>query len=278
MKRREFITLVGGAAAAWPLAARAQKRDRVKLVGVLMGTTADDIGRTRFEAFRMRFQALGWTETKCQIEVRFASPNDDRVGALAKELVELQPDVLVAGATFTTRALRLATKTIPIVFVNVSDPVGQGFVASLARPGGNVTGFSNVEEIVAQKWLEILKEIAPRITRVALLFNPDTSAYTSFLKTVEPAAKLFAVKLTSLPVRNPGEIERAFTGFARETGGGVVVLPDVFNTTNHALIIDAAARKPPAGHLSLSLLFHQRRARVVWNQYHRQLQTRRRIR
>jgi putative ABC transport system substrate-binding protein len=183
IRRRDFIAALGGAAAAWPLAARAQQPDRIRLIGVLMGYAESDPEAPRLlTAFREELHKLGWTEgRKISIDVRWAPPdNPEQRQRFAKELVALQPDLILSHTTPTTAALLGETRTIPIIFASLSDPVGSGFVASLARPGGNATGFASIEDSLGGKWLELLKEIAPHIKRVAFLFNPETATYAEY--------------------------------------------------------------------------------------------------
>ena len=188
MKRRDFITLLGGVATAWPLAARAQQPERLRRIGLLMGAADDREGQARVTALKQGLQDLGWTEGRnIQIETRFAGADAGRMRADAAELVALAPDVLVGHTTQGTRALRQATSSIPIVMVAVADPVEQGLVSSLAHPGGNITGFSFIDFQMVGKWLEILKEAAPGVSRAALMFNPDTSPhYYVYLRSFEP--------------------------------------------------------------------------------------------
>jgi len=182
MRRREFITLLGGAAAAWPLVARAQQAERMRLIGVLMAyAESDPEGQAWVAAFREALQNLGWAEGRnIRIDTRWATPDVEAMQRLAKELVALQPDLILSQSTPTTAALLQQTRTIPIIFANIADPVGSGFVASFPRPGGNVTGFVLFEPTMAGKWLELLKEIAPRVNRVAFLFNPATATYFEY--------------------------------------------------------------------------------------------------
>ncbi len=211
MRRREFITLLGGAVVSWPLAARAQQPDRVRRIGVLMGFAENDSqAQAMIAAFREGLQKLGWTEGRnTRIDTRWTTPADaESRQRFAKELVALQPDVILSHTTPTTAALLQQTRTIPIIFATVSDPVGSGFVASFPRPGGNVTGFTLIEPTMAGKWVELLKEIAPRVNRVAFLFNPATATYADyFLKPFKAAARSFAVadthrvEITSLAAR-----------------------------------------------------------------------------
>ena len=208
MRRREFITLLGGAAAAWPLAAPAQQGDRVRLLAAMMGgrnADTDPEGRAWFAAFRQGLQELGWVEGRnFRADYRWPSGDLDRIRAIAKEFVDLKPDVVLAGNTPSVEALLRETRTIPIVFTNLSDPVGTGVVGSLARPGGNATGFTAYEYSLAGKWLQTLKEIAPAVTRVALLFNPDTAPYAQYyLSYIETSASavLRAGHHRSIPAR-----------------------------------------------------------------------------
>jgi putative ABC transport system substrate-binding protein len=247
MKRREFIALLGGAAAApsilWPLAARAQP-DRMRRIGVLMSLTKDDPeDEQRRTVLEQGLQQLGWTQGRnIQIEYRWFAGEPTRARAMAKELVDLKPDLIVAASTPGLAAVGQATRTIPIVFVAVSDPVGQGFVTSLARPGGNVTGFSYFEFPVVGKVLETLKQMAPDVVRVTLLFNPDTLSYIPFLRSLDTIAPSLGAQLIEAPVRNAGEIEAAMAATAREPGGGLMVLPDPFTNVHRDLIVGLAAR------------------------------------
>jgi putative tryptophan/tyrosine transport system substrate-binding protein len=244
MKRREFITLLGGAAAAWPLAARAQQPQRMRRIGALMSLTEDDPeDRQRRAAFQEALRQLGWTEGgNLSIEYRWYGGDPARARALAKELVELEPDLIVATATPALTALALQIRTIPIVFVAVSDPVGQGFAASLARPGGNATGLTFFEFSVVGKMLEVLKEIAPGIARIALAFNPDTLSNPPFLRAIEVAAPTLATELTKVAVHNAAEIEPALAAVARQGGSGLMFLPDPFAVAHRDLIVGLAAR------------------------------------
>jgi putative ABC transport system substrate-binding protein len=244
VKRREFITLLGGAA-AWPLAARAQQGKRMRQIGVLMGLAETDpftMGYVR--ELRDGLQQLGWTDSQnIQFIYRYAAGDPGRARAFAKELVEMQPDLIVGHTTPVAAALSQATRTVPVVFVSITDPVRDGFVASMARPGGNMTGFTNYEFTMGAKWLEILKEIAPKTSRVSLLLNPDTgSYYVAYMRSVEVVALSSSVQATLAPVHNSAEIENAIIALAREPGGGLIVLPSAPITVNIELVIGLAAQ------------------------------------
>ena len=245
MKRREFIRLLGGAA-AWPLAARAQQSERMRRIGVLMPLTADDpLGQARIAALREGLEKLGWIEGRnIRIDTRWTTTGD--VGSMqryAKELVALQPDLIVTQSTPITATLLQETRTIPIVFALVADPIGSGFVASFAKPGGNVTGFVTIEPTMAGKWLELLKEIAPRADRVAFLFNPATATYFEYwLNPFKAAAVSFAVEAIAAPVRDKSQLEPVIAEQARTPNGGLVVMPDTFTDTHRVEITSLAAR------------------------------------
>jgi putative tryptophan/tyrosine transport system substrate-binding protein len=245
MRRRQFITLLGGAA-TWPVAARAQQPDRVRRVGMLIGyTERDPETQARLLAFRQGLDHLGWTEGRSVlIDYRFAPASPDQAQHFAKELVALRPDVLVGNSTPATAALLKETRTIPIVFVGVSDPVGSGFVASIARPGGNTTGFTNFEPSLTGKWLEMLKEIAPAIVRVAVIFNPKTApdGGSFFLSPFERIARSLAIEPIPAPVNDAEAIQNTFAKMGSEPGGSVIVMPDAFTTVHRQLIILLAAR------------------------------------
>ena len=250
MRRREFIAGLGSAA-AWPVAARAQQPDRGQRVGVLMAPDeTDPQGKARFSGFTQRLTELGWTEGRnLRTDVRWAADNVDRMRLFAKELVGLKPDVILATSTPVTAALQRETRTIPIVFANLNDPVASGFVASLPRPGGNLTGLINVEATMGGKRLQLLTEIAPGIKRVAIMFSPDTAPYVRsyFQPSFEAAARLLQVEPIIAPVHSDAEIEMVITSLAREPGGGLITVPDNFVNSHRQTVISLAARnKIPA--------------------------------
>jgi putative ABC transport system substrate-binding protein len=244
MKRREFITLVGGAA-AWPLAALAQQVDRIRRIGVLMAyAESDQEAKARVAMVREGLQKLGWTEGRnIQIDTRWATTDAEKISRFAQELVASQPDVVLSSTTPTTEALLQQTRTIPIIFATVADPVGSGFVASLSRPGGNTTGFTNIEGSMAGKWLELLKQIAPRVNRVALLFNPATAPYAEiYLGPFTAAAAALAVEAIAKPVGDTSELESAVAAFASAPNGGLMVIPGPFMSNRSAQITSLTAR------------------------------------
>jgi putative tryptophan/tyrosine transport system substrate-binding protein len=210
MRRREFVSLLGGGVAAWPLMARGQQRDRVRLIGLLSPFSENDPEtKARLAAFKERLEQLGWTDGRnIKIEYRFSEGNIERTRTAAAELVALTPDVIVAYANPAVSALKPITSTIPIVFTQVSDPVGSGFVTDLAHPGGNITGFHSFEPAIGGKWLEVLKEIAPSIRRAAVVHDPRIAANVSFLRAAESASSLLGVTVTPAGVTNAADIER----------------------------------------------------------------------
>ena len=242
IRRRKFLATLGGAA-AWPFAARAQQPDRVRRIGVLMTLAADDPeGQARVAAFRQGLQQLGWTGGhEVQIEIRWATSNIE-ARKHAAELVALAPDLILATGSPTVAALQQATRSVPIVFVNVADPVGAGFVDGLARPGGNITGFALYEYSMSGKFLELLKEIAPRVTRVAVLRDPAIAAGSGQLGVIQALAPSFGVELTPIGVREPGEIERGISAIAHGPNGGVIVTGSPLAVIHRELIIALAAR------------------------------------
>jgi putative ABC transport system substrate-binding protein len=250
MRRRQFLSLLGGAAAAsaaWPAPLRAaQQPAQIRRIGMLIGYAENDPEtQARLSAFRQGLDHLGWTEGRnVRIDYRFAPASPDQAQLFAKELVALRPDILVGNSTPATAALLDETHTIPVVFVGVSDPVGSGFVTSIARPGRNSTGFTNFEPSLTGKWLELLKEVAPGIARAAVIFNPKTApgGGSFFLDPFESIARSLAVKPIAASVNDAAEIESAVTGVAQESGGSLIVMPDAFTTVHRQLIILLAAR------------------------------------
>src|SRR5262245_30865694 len=246
IRRREFVVTLGGAAAVWPLAARAQQSERVRRIGVLMPLAADDpLGQARIAALREGLEKLGWTEGRnIRIDTRWTTTGDvESIHRFAKELVALQPDLIVTQSTPITATMLQETRTIPIVFALVADPIGSGFVASFPRPGGNVTGFVTMEPAMAGKWLELLKEIAPRVDRVAFVFNPATATYFEYwLKPFKATAASFGVEAITAPVRDMSELESVIGAQAREPNGGLIVMPDTFTDAHRVEITSLAAR------------------------------------
>ncbi len=245
MRRREFVALVSGAAAVWPIATRAQQTGSVRRVGVLIGfAETDPAVQSWLGAFRGALANLGWTEGRnLKIEVRWAGDDPDRMKTFAKELVDLRPDAILSVTTPVTGALVRETQTIPIVIATVADPISSGFVTNLGRPGGNLTGFALYEPSMGGKWLEMLMQVAPGVTRVALLFNPATSVPVKFyMASIQAAASSFAVQTSTAPVHTKDEIDGVVAALASNPGAGLIVMPDLFNTINRDLIIAVAAR------------------------------------
>ena len=246
MRRREFITLLGGAAAGWPLVARAQQSERVRRIGVLMA--ADPSQQSYVTAFRGALTKLGWAEgSNLRTEVRWGAGDADKIRSFAKELIDLRPDAIVGQSTPVVAALARETQTIPIVFVNVADPIGSGFVASLARPGGNLTGFTTDNPAFGGKWVQLLKEIAPQTVRVALMFNPTTAVPLKFyMPSVQAAASTAGVEVKATPIHAKDEIEGVIAAQARDQSSGLIVMPDPFNAANgeHITLLAARYRVP----------------------------------
>jgi putative ABC transport system substrate-binding protein len=259
MRRRDFITLLGGAAAAWPLAVRAQRLEQMRRIGVLMNVAANDPeGQADLAAFQQVLQQAGWSDGRnVRIDIRWGENDVDRDRRYASELVALAPDVILASGTLSVVALQHVTRTLPIVFVGVSDPVGAGLVDTLARPGGNVTGFMIFEYSLSGKWLELLKEIAPRVTRVAVLRDPANPAGIAQFGAIQAVAQSLGVEVNPVGVRDAGEIERALTAFARSSNGGLIVTPSASVSMHHDLIITLAARH------KLPAVYSGRRANVT---------------
>ena len=245
MRRREVIALLGGSIVAQPFTAGAQQGERVRRIGVLMGfAESDPTAQSWVAAFRDALAKLGWAEgSNLRIEMRWSAADPDSIRALAKELVEVRPDAIFDQTTPVTGALARETQTIPIVFVYVADPIGSGFAPSLARPGGNITGFTYLEPTTGGKWVGLLKEVAPRTAHVAVLFNPATTPPLKFyMPSIQAAASSLAVEVSSAPVHAKDDIEGVIAAQARNPGGGLLVMPDVFNDANRELIIALTAR------------------------------------
>lgn len=238
MRRRDFITGIAGSAASWPLAAWGQQPDQMPRIGALVGGSSD-----RFEAFFKTLAELGWVDHRnIRIDVR-RSDGIDRIQAFAKELVSARPDLVYATTTPRVAAILKETRTIPVVFSNVSDPVGAGFVQNLPRPGGNATGFINIEASVGGKWVELLKDIAPQVSRVGLLFNPVTAPQMAYYRTsLDAAATSLATVIQDAPVHGAAEIETVFTTLAKDRNTGIIVLPDVSTSTHLGQIVAMAAQ------------------------------------
>jgi putative tryptophan/tyrosine transport system substrate-binding protein len=244
MERRNFFLLFGGAMAAWPLMAHAQQGGRTRRIGVLMGFAEDDeVWQTYLAAFKKRLQDFGWTDGgNLRIDYRFTGENAERTRLAAEELVALAPDLIFVSTNPAVSALMQATRTIPIVFTWVSDSVGSGYVASLAHPGGNITGFHNFEPELGGKWLQLLKEIAPGVHRVAVVHVPEITANVAFLHVIEAAAASLGVTVTAAGVRDAADIQGLVAEFAREPNGGLIVTPSPLTATKRNVIIAAAVR------------------------------------
>ena len=244
MRRREFIALLGGAAAVWPLAARAQQGGGVRRVGALSTLAESDLEvQSWIRELVQRLQELGWTNGRnVQVDFRFGEANAARTSMLAAELIELRPNVVVASGALAATALRQQTLSIPIVFVHVVDPVSAGFVTNLARPEGNITGFTNFEFSVGGKWLQLLKECAPSVVKIAVVFDPANPTWAAYLRTIEAAAPSFGVRLIPAGVRDAAEITQRIATFARDPNGALVVLPSPVTIRHRETIIVAAAR------------------------------------
>src|SRR6516165_2358395 len=230
--RRAFIAALGGAAASWPFAAGAQQGDRVRRIGVLVGAENDPVAKTWVSAFTQALAGLGWTDGRnMRMDLRWYGEDINPARALAHELVGSQPDIILTVGTVATLAVQRETRTIPIIFAGVSEPVASGIVARLNQPGGNITGFAILEPTLAGKWLELLSEIAPGLKRAAIMFNPDTAPASAYMPSFETAARSLKVVSITAPVHSDGEIETAIIALRREPGGGLVVISDAFTFT-----------------------------------------------
>jgi putative tryptophan/tyrosine transport system substrate-binding protein len=244
MRRREFLGVLGSAAATWPTAVQAQQAERTRRIGVLMGyAEGDREGQAFVTAFREGLQQLGWAEGRnVQIDARWGAGSAEPTLQYAKELVALKPDLILSHSTVTTAALLKQTRTIPVIFANVTDPIGSGFVANFPKPGGNATGFVNMEDSMSGKWLELLKEVAPHTGRVAFLFNPTTAPYFNYyLNALKVAAPSFAAVAIAAPVNDRSELGTVIAAHAREAGAGMIVMTDNFTTSNRVEITTLAA-------------------------------------
>ena len=244
IERRKFLAMLGGVAATWPLAARAQQGDGVRRVGALSTLAESDLEvQSWIRELVQRLQELGWTNgSNVQVDFRFSDADAARTSIFAAELIELRPDVVLASGALAATALRQQTLSIPIVFVHVVDPVSAGFVTNLARPEGNITGFTNFEFSVGGKWLQLLKECAPSVDRIAVVFDPANPTWAAYLRTIEAAAPSFGVRLIPAGVRDAAEITRRVATFARDPNGALVVLPSPVTIRHRETIIVAAAR------------------------------------
>jgi putative ABC transport system substrate-binding protein len=247
IRRRVFITLLGGAATLsprWQLAAHAQQTERLRRVGLVMGyIVSDPEGQAQVAAFRQELQSLGWTEGRnIQIDIRYATDVPSQIRALADELMDLKPDLMVSNTNLVTAVLQAKVRTVPLLFIGVSDPIGSGFVTDLARPAGNVTGFAYFEHSMGSKWLETLSEIAPRVEHVGFILHPETAPNLGFLKAAETAAPSLKVKLTPLGVHSAEQIVRSVTAFAGEANRGLIIAPHAVTFVNRDLIVDLSAR------------------------------------
>lgn len=245
MKRREFISLVGSAAVAWPLAARGQQADHIRQIGVLLGIGENDPEtKARIRAFRLGMRDLGWIEGRnVHIEYRFTVNNRELLKQYVAELIRLAPDVIVANSTPVLAALRQATSSIPIVFVIVNDPVSQGFISSLAHPGGNITGFTFIEFQLVGKWIELLSDVKPDLSRVALLFNPDSAPYYDvYIRSFKALPQQSSVELEALPVRSAAEVDLAVAALGGKSGSGLIAPADPFIVVERETILKSAEK------------------------------------
>jgi putative ABC transport system substrate-binding protein len=245
MNRRSFLNLLGGAAAAWPLGAMAQQLSVIRRIGVLISIGESDAeGQAFVAAFREGLQRLNWTEGRnLRIDYRWGAANVDSIRRFAKELVALQPDLILSQSTVTTESVLQESRTIPIIFTSVSDPIGAGFIANLARPGGSVTGFLTIEDSMAGKWLELLREIAPHVRRVAFMYNPETAPFAEYyLSAFKSAAASVAVEAVAAPIHAPTELEPVIADQARVPNSGLIAMPDTFMITRRVEVISLANR------------------------------------
>jgi ABC-type uncharacterized transport system substrate-binding protein len=243
MKRRDFVNAIIGLTAVWPLGALAQQRERMRRIGVVMAyAESDPNGQMQVAAFREHLQKLGWTEgSNLWLDLRFGAGDPDRIRAFARELLSLKPDLMVSNSNLVTTILQSEVHDLPLVFVSVSDPIGSGFVKDLARPGGNVTGFANFQASMGGKWLEKLREIAPRVERVGLVLHPEPPNF-GYLKTAKDGAQFLKIELVGLAVRSKADIEQALETFQGKPHGGLIIAPNVVTFANSSLIVALAER------------------------------------
>ena len=245
MRRREFITLLGGAAVAWPVGAQAQQSERIRRIGVLMGAAATGPNVTLLASFSRRLEELGWANNRnIRTDVRWWSAEPEQVRTSVQGLLALSPDVIMAFTNLAVETLKSPAGNIPIVFVAVGEPVASGYVASLAHPGGNITGFASYETSMGSKWLEVLKETAPRLTSVLVLMHPEAPIHQAFWLSIKEAAARLQVEVSSAGIRDSAEIQRVVSSFGATTNGGLIVLPHAITQTYHGLIITLELRIP----------------------------------
>jgi putative ABC transport system substrate-binding protein len=243
MRRREFITLLGGAAAAWPLAARGQQPERMRRIGVLMGSATTELGKAYLATFLRRLEQLGWSVGRnARIETRWWTGTSDEMQPVVAELLAFSPDVIMVFSNLALALLKPMAGNVPIVFVGVGDPVGDGFIANLARPGGNITGFAGSDGPIGGKWLEVLKETAPPLTHVMMIMHPETPIHQAFWRSAQAAAPRFGVEVTPGEVHDAAEIERVIWAFAGTENGGIIVAPHAITWANEELIIALTLR------------------------------------
>lgn len=272
MRRRELIILIGGGVVAASAGARAQQAGRMRRVGVLLPYAQNDPeAQSHLSAFTQELARLGWSQDRnIRIDARFAAGMADQYPVFANELTALEPDVILSESTPAGAALQQQTRAVAVVFVGVSDPIGSGLVASLARPGGNLTGLMQYESGIMGKWLNMLKEVAPRLARVAFIANPRFRGYDYFLRFAEAAAPPLALELVPTPISNDAAaVERSITSFAQTADGGLLFVPDATIIAHRELVIALAARLRLAGNLSMALFRHGRRPHVLWDRQHR---------
>ena len=267
MRRREFVTLLGGAAAAWPFAARAQKGEITRKIAVLMGTAATGQGETYLTAFVRRLEEQGWTQGRnISINVRWWAGGSEQMRIAVSELLAPSPDVIVTFSNLALDLLKPMAGKVPIVFAGVGDPLGSGYVTSLARPGGNITGFVSFDGPMGGKWLEVLKETAPYVRRVMAILHPDNPAHQAFWRSIKEAAPLLGVEAIPGAVHDAAGIDSVISSFAMQENGGVIVLPSAIARANENLIIARGQRhRLPAAHFVERRLRHGRRARFLRN-------------